>query len=146
MARFLSPQWVEELNAALEGAVLADAAPDAGPAMADGKVTVVQEVHGSPDGDVRLVMRIEAGTIRLHLATVPGGTDDDAGDDSAVAADVTIVLSYEDAAAMSKGELTPAGALNAGRIRVRGDLSALAAGQQLLTSARSGAGAPPTTY
>jgi hypothetical protein len=147
MARFLSPQWVEELNASLEGAVLPDPAPDAGLAMTDGKVTVVQEVHGSPDGDVRLVMRIEAGTIRLHLAPVPGRTDDGSGDESGDAPDVTIVLSYEDAAAMSKGELTPAEALNAGRVRVRGDLSALAAGQQLLASARSLAGAPPpTTY
>ena len=143
MARFLSPSWVEELNASLEGTVLPDPAPDAGLAMVEGKVTVVQEVHGSPDGDVRLVMRIEAGTIRLHLAAVPTGSDDDSGD----AANVTIALSYEDAAAMSRGELTPAEALNAGRIRVRGDLSALAAGQQLLSAARSGAGVlPPTTY
>jgi ubiquinone biosynthesis protein UbiJ len=140
MARFLSPSWVDELNAALQGAVLPDPAPDAGLAMVDGKVTVVQEVHGTPDGDVRLVMRIEAGTIRLHLAD---GSGDDAGD----APNVTIALSYEDAAALSRGELTPAEALNAGRIRVRGDLSALAAGQQLLTAARSGAGSlPPTTY
>jgi SCP-2 sterol transfer family len=147
MARFLSPSWVEELNAALEGAVLPDPAPDAGLAMVDGKVTVVQEVHGSPDGDVRLVMRIEAGTIRLHLTGLPAGTGDGLGDDSGDAPNVTIALSYEDAAALSKGELTPAEALNAGRIRVRGDLSALAAGQQLLTAARSGAGAlPPTTY
>jgi SCP-2 sterol transfer family len=141
MARFLSPPWVDELNAALDGAVLPDPEPDAGLAMVDGKVTVVQEVHGTPDGDVRLVMRIEAGTIRLHLAGRAAG--DDAGD----APNVTIALSYEDAAALSKGELTPAEALNAGRIRVRGDLSALAAGQQLLAAARSGAGAlPPTTY
>jgi len=140
MARFLSPSWVEELNGALQGAVLPDPAPDAGLAMVDGKVTVVQEVHGTPDGDVRLVMRIEAGTIRLNLA-------DSSGDDAGDAPNVTIALSYEDAAALSRGDLTPAEALNAGRIRVRGDLSALAAGQQLLTAARSGAEAlPPTTY
>jgi len=150
MARFLSPSWVEELNAALEGAVLPDPAPDAGLAMVDGKVTVVQEVHGTPDGDVRLVMRIEAGTIRLHLAGRPARTGEGPGADAGDAGDapnVTIALSYEDAAALSKGELTPAEALNAGRIRVRGDLSALAAGQQLLSAARAGAGdLPPTTY
>jgi hypothetical protein len=146
MARFLSPSWVEELNAGLEGAVLPDPAPDAGLAMVDGKVTVVQEVHGTPDGDIRLVMRIEAGTIRLHLADRPARAGDGSGD-AGDPPNVTIALSYEDAAALSKGELTPAEALNAGRIRVRGDLSALAAGQQLLTAARAGAGAlPPTTY
>ena len=51
-------------------------------------------------------------------------------------ADVTIALSYEDAAAMSKGELTPADALGSGRVRVRGDLSVLVAAQQMLNAAR----------
>ena len=51
--------------------------------------------------------------------------------------DVTIVISYEDAVAMSKGELAPAEALNAGRIRVRGDLSVLVAAQQMLMAARA---------
>jgi len=145
MARFLSPEWVEELNAALEGVALPEPGPEAGLAMHDGRVTVVQEVRGSPDGDVRLIMTIEAGTIRLCLGTRPdrvSGEERDGGD----APNVTIALAYEDATAMARGELTPAEALNAGRIRVRGDLSALAASQQLLTAARSGAGIPPTTY
>ncbi len=61
---------------------------------------------------------------------------------------MTIVLSYPDAAAMSQGQLSPAQALNAGRIRVRGDLAALAASLQVLNHARSGAGdtLAPTTY
>jgi hypothetical protein len=49
---------------------------------------------------------------------------------------------------MATGALTPADALNRGRIRVRGDLSVLVAGQQMLDSARAlieGAGAG-TTY
>jgi putative sterol carrier protein len=61
---------------------------------------------------------------------------------------VTITLSYGDAASLSKGELSPADALNAGRVRVRGDLSVLVAAQNLLTATRtaSGASLPPTTY
>jgi ubiquinone biosynthesis protein UbiJ len=61
---------------------------------------------------------------------------------------VTIALDYADAAALSQGGLTPAEALNAGRIRVRGDLAALAASQQILDGARSGAEGKlsPTTY
>jgi len=49
---------------------------------------------------------------------------------------------------MSRGELSPAQALTAGRIRVRGDLSALSATQQLLNDVRSSSGdrIPPTTY
>jgi putative sterol carrier protein len=142
MARFLSPEWVAELNAALEGVPLPDPGPDAGLAMADGHVTVVQEVHGTPDGDVRLVMRIDAGAVHLSLGADP---DQDDGDPAPT---VTIAISYQDAAAMSQGELSPAEALNAGRIRVRGDLAALAASQQVLIGARAGPQGQvrPTTY
>ena len=50
--------------------------------------------------------------------------------------------------ALSRGELTPAEALNAGRIRVRGDLSVLVAGQAMVDAARAGGGGlvPATTY
>jgi hypothetical protein len=149
MARFLSPEWVEEWNAALDPLVPSDPGPGPGPAVADGHVTVVQEVHGAPDGDVRLVMEVDGGTVRLGLEpTPPVGEDGGRGDAPGPSPDVTIVLSYEDAAAMSRGELSPAEALTAGRIRVRGDLSALAATQQMLNDARSGAAGsiPPTTY
>jgi putative sterol carrier protein len=131
MTRFLTPEWVEELNAALDGLTLPDPDPDAGLAMADGRVTVVQEVHGSPDGDVRLVLRIEGGAVRLGLER------SDRGDAVGVAPTVTIAVSYQDAAAMARGELTPAEALNAGRVRVRGDLAALAAAQRTLNEARA---------
>ena len=49
---------------------------------------------------------------------------------------------------MSQGQLSPAEALNEGRIRVRGDLSALAASQQALHDARTRTGSkvPTTTY
>jgi putative sterol carrier protein len=95
---------------------------------------VVEEVHGTPDGDVRLVLRIENGALGLHLVTGPAGSD---GEGPGRRPNVTIAVSYQDAAAMSRGELSPAEALNAGRIRVRGDLSALVAAQQLLDAARS---------
>ncbi len=142
MARFLSSAWVEEWNAAIGSVRLPEPGPDAGLATSDGRVTVVQEVHGSPEGDVRLVMHIDGGSLRLEL-------DGDRGDDGpGDAADVTIVLSYDDAAAMSRGDLSPAEALTAGLIRVRGDLSALAATQQMLNDVRSGSEGriPPTTY
>ena len=151
---------------ALESYPLPDPGPDAGLAMADGRVTVVQEVRGTPDGDVRLVMRIHAGSVRLDLDPASGAGDTgggsggdggdggsagdggDTGDGPGSAPDVTIVLAYEDAAAMSRGELSPAQALTAGRIRVRGDLSSLAATQQLLNDVRSASEGriPPTTY
>ncbi len=74
MARFLTPEWVAELNAALADVPLPDPGPDAGLAMTDGRVTVVEEVHGTPDGDVRLVMTIDTGTVHLALAPGTAGT------------------------------------------------------------------------
>ena len=51
------------------------------------------------------------------------------------AATATIVLGYPEALAMARGELDPADALAAGRVRVRGDLAALVAGQDVLAAA-----------
>ena len=45
------------------------------------------------------------------------------------------MLGYPDALAMARGELDPADALAAGRVRVRGDLAALVAGQDVLATA-----------
>ena len=131
MPRFLTPDWVGGFNAALEGVVLPAPGPGAGLAAADGRFTVAQEVRGTPDGDVRLLLRTGGGSLALEVGPLEGG-----GVERGELADVTIALGYEDAAALATGELSPAEALNAGRIRVRGDLSVLAAGQELLVAAR----------
>ncbi len=134
MARFLSPAWAEEYNSALAGVELPGPGPDAGLAAADGHFTVAQEVHGAPDGDVTLLLSADGGRLRLRVEPTedtPTGGGRPVGDP-----DVTIALSYADAAALAKGELVPAQALNDGRIRVRGDLSVLVAGQDMLDTAR----------
>ena len=41
--------------------------PDAGLAAADGRFTVAQEVRGTPDGDVRLVLHAADGALALEL-------------------------------------------------------------------------------
>ena len=62
MARFLSPAWAAELDAALRDLELPRSGPEAGPGAPGrpvtpgtpvGPVTVVQEVSGTPEGDVR---------------------------------------------------------------------------------------------
>jgi len=128
--RFLTPDWVGTFNAALAGVRLSHPGPDAGLAAADGRFTVAQEVRGTPDGDVRLVLRTAEGALTLEVGPLAPATG------SGVEADVTIALDYDDAAALARGVLSAAEALNAGRIRVRGDLSVLAAGQELLLEAR----------
>ena len=140
MARFLTPEWVAALNAALDGVVVDGPGPEAGLAAVDGRFTVAQEVRDAPEGDVRLYLRVDAGSLRFVLSglgdEVPVGTEA-ANETAEEHADVTVALSYEDAAAMSKGEMAPAEALNAGKIRVRGDLSVLVASQSMLEAARA---------
>jgi putative sterol carrier protein len=57
------------------------------------------------------------------------------------AADVTVSLGRQDAFAMARGSLSAADALAGGRIRVRGDLSVLAAAQDVLASLAPALGA-----
>jgi putative sterol carrier protein len=63
---------------------------------------------------------------RAHLSLDTAGT---------ASGSATIVLGYEDALALAHGRLDPADALAEGRIRVRGDLAALVAGQEVLAAA-----------
>ena len=134
MPRFLTPEWVASFNAALDGVVLPGPGADAGLAAADGNFSVAQEVRGGPDGDVRLVLSVADGHLVLDLG--PLGDPDPVDEPVGPPADVTIALGYDDAVALSTGVLSSAEALNAGRIRVRGDLSVLAAGQEQLRAAR----------
>ena len=133
MPRYLTPEWVESFDAALGALDLSDAVAAAGAgslAAADGTFSVVQVVTGVPDdvraagGDVHLVLTVPDGRARLGL--------DRSGTASGTA---TIVLGYAEALAMARGELDPADALAAGRVRVRGDLAALVAGQDVLAAA-----------
>jgi putative sterol carrier protein len=148
VARFLSPQWVEEFNEALSAVVVAPPGPDATLATAGGRFTVVQEVRDGPDGDVRLILRVDQGSLRVQLDPLMGESEValQRGDPERV--DVTISLSYEAASAMSSGRLSPAEALNAGQIKVRGDLSVLVATQEMLAAARTSTQAvgSSTTY
>ena len=147
MSRFLSPEWVAALNAALDGVVVDGPGPEAGLAAVGGRFTVAQEVRETPEGDLRLRLLVEHGSLRFVLSGLVDDTQ--VGAETAdKAPDVTVALSYEDAAAMSKGELAPADALNAGKIRVRGDLSVLVASQSMLEAARAFTGSviASTTY
>jgi putative sterol carrier protein len=141
MAHYLSPEWVRSFDAALGALDLSDAVAAAGAgslAAADGTFSVVQVVTGvpeevrGPDGteEVHVVLSVEGG--RCSLALDPGGER---------SGTATIVLGYPEALAMARGELDPADALAAGRVRVRGDLAALVAGQDVLAAAAERLGA-----
>ncbi len=135
MARFLSAAWVQEVNAALAGLELDPAEGEGSLAVDSGNFSIAQVVHGAPGHDgaggagteVCTVLVAEAGALRLAVTEGPEADGD--------RPDVVISLSYPDAAELSRGTLRPADALAAGRIRVRGDLAVLVAGQRLMAAA-----------
>jgi SCP-2 sterol transfer family protein len=129
-----SPEWVAAFNAAV--ADLDVSSVDAGPSLAvtDGGFRVAQVVHDVPGaqetretGEIRVVLALADGRLAMGLEPADGPTDDPVN--------VTLSLSYEDAAALSRGEVEPAALIGTGRVRVRGDLSVLVAGQALLAAA-----------
>jgi hypothetical protein len=133
MPAYLSPEWVQAFNASLSALDLSEAIAEAGTgslAASDGAFTVAQIVIDSPvapddpDGTVCTLLTVADGRATLELT--PG---------DAPSANVTIVLGYDDALAMARGELDPADALAAGRVRVRGELAVLVAGQSVLAAA-----------
>ena len=134
MPRYLSPEWVQEFDAAVSDHVLGEPGDATGLVGSSGTFTVRQLVTGAPGGDVVLVLRVEEG--RLRLALEEPAADGDAGGGAAPGADVTVSLAYADAAALSAGDLPIGDALASGRIRVRGDLSVLVDAQRLLARGR----------
>jgi putative sterol carrier protein len=136
VARYLSPEWVQNFDAALGALDLSEAiaaAASGSLAAADGAFSVAQVVSGVPSDisagqEVRVVLTVAEG--RAHLAFDPDGVSG-----TATATTATIALGYADALALALGRLDPADALAAGRVRVRGDLAALVAGQEILAAA-----------
>jgi hypothetical protein len=138
MPPYLSPAWVQAFNTALAGLDLTDAIAEAGAGSltaAQGTFSVAQVVTDAPampgasGGIVRTVLTVDDG--RIMLTADPG---------EALSTNVTIVVAYVDALAIARGELDPADALAAGRVRVRGELAVLVAGQSVLNAASTALG------
>jgi putative sterol carrier protein len=105
MVRFLSPEWIAALDAAAREATV----------PAGVRLTIQQVVtdDGGGDGDVRYHLVVDEGRLRVF----PG---------EAAAADVTLVQTREVADSLSRGELNAQQALEAGRLKLRGDIGHLA--------------------
>jgi len=103
--RFLSPEWLAALGAAAsENERLCQA-------VADIDLTVGQVVLGGPGGDVAYALRLVQGT----ASVITDGSD----------ADIRIVQHYDTAVAISKGDITPAAAFAAGRLKLGGRVDEL---------------------
>lgn len=135
--RLYSPEWAAAFNESVAGL-----APEPGVCFRmhqvvlggpDGTLHVTLDV-GIPGGDARtdtpngIVLRVERGDgARTAALPAPPGREPH----------VTVVVAYDDAAALARGDVDPAELLRAGRVKVRGDLSALVAGQKVLAQAAS---------
>jgi len=123
VARLYSPEWIEAFNAGLAGVDAGPMTPGAESLVAaQGRFSVAQTVRDAPDGELTVTLIVDQGHCTLEHGLVG-------------APDVTVSVSYEDAGALSRGELDAAKALGTGAIRVRGDLSVLVAAQGLLAAA-----------
>ncbi|MFN2504236.1 MAG: SCP2 sterol-binding domain-containing protein [Acidimicrobiales bacterium] len=106
MSDFLSPQWVRELAEA------AAASQPLRAATAGIRLTVHHHITGGPSGDVDYRVRFANGEVEV----VPGPGE----------ADVAVEQAYPTAAAISRGELSPAEAFADGRVRLGGQPGLLA--------------------
>ena len=111
MVRFLTAEWIEALDsAAREAAVPVDVS-----------LTIQQVVTDTDGTEIRYHLVLDDGRLRVR-----GG--------AAADADVTLVQSREVAAALSRGELNAQQALEAGRLKLRGDIGDLARQGKALTA------------
>jgi putative sterol carrier protein len=106
MAQYLSPEWIDELHAALS------ADESVRKATAGVALTVQQVVTGGPEGDVAWHVVVDHGTVAVR----PGTTDD---------ADVTFHQDRETAVAVAGGELSAQAAFMIGKLTVTGDVRKL---------------------
>ena len=112
MARYLSPEWFDDLNAAARQRT--QAAP-AGPA----RLSLQQVVTDSPDGDVRYWVRLDEGTVRAGLG-------------EAESPDAVISQSYQTAVGVVRGEIRVQTALMSGDIRLTGNIATLIEHQEAI--------------
>jgi hypothetical protein len=110
VASYLSGEWFEQLGAAAEGVT---------EGSGEGDLVLQHTVTGGPAGDVWYHVRLAGG-----VASIARG--------QARHPDVSFSEDYATAAAVASGELSASAALLAGRIRVRGDMTALIGHHDLL--------------
>ncbi len=121
--RLYSDEWIAAFNEAVAGLE-----PDAGASF-----RMLQVVRGGPEGTLQIVLSVHEGRVALERVQDAEAASQDA--EAAPPVEVTVSVQFDDALALAQGELDPARLLAAGRVRVRGDLSVLVRGQELLAAA-----------
>ena len=99
---FLSDEWASALKAELNQS-------DAFRQAAAGQKATIQQVITGGDGETHYWITIGDGAIDLGVGDVEGE-------------DATITQSYDSAAALAKGELSPVTAFMTGRLKIAGNM------------------------
>ena len=100
--RFLSDEWAAALKSELNQS-------DAFRQAAAGQKATIQQVISGADGDTQYWITIADGQIDLGVGDVEGE-------------DATITQSYDAAAALAKGELSPVTAFMTGKLKIAGNM------------------------
>ncbi|HYH50063.1 MAG TPA: SCP2 sterol-binding domain-containing protein [Acidimicrobiia bacterium] len=112
MVRFLSDEWIAALDVAAQEASVPPGV----------RLTIQQVVAGDGNGgDVRYHLVLADGRLRVH----PGEAENP---------DVTLVQHRDVAAALSRGDLNAQQALEAGHLKLRGDIGHLGRHSKALTA------------
>jgi putative sterol carrier protein len=106
MAEFLSPEWVDELDAA------ARASESLALHTRDLTFTVQQIVQDTPRGDVHYYLSADDDSVRVRTGSVDSP-------------DLTLIADYDVARAISAGTGNAQEALAAGRLKIEGGLALL---------------------
>ncbi len=112
MARYLSAEWFDELNAAAQ-----QQDPQSPARLA--RLSLQQVVTDSPDGEVRYWVRLDQGRVTAGLG-------------EAESADAVISQSYDTAVGVVRGDVRVQTALMSGEIRLTGDIATLVEHQDAL--------------
>ena len=115
MAKFLTAEWLNDLAAALA------AHEGFKSAISSAQISMQFEVPDAPEGAEKVyTIAVEGGA--ANVSPGPGASPD-----------ITIVNSYETAAAMAKGDLNTQMAFMTGKIKVSGNMGKLMTNQAMLT-------------
>ena len=111
--KFLSDGWAEALKQELNQS-------DAFRQAAAGQKATIQQVITGGDGDTHYWITIADGQIDLGVGDVEGE-------------DATITQSYDSAAALAKGELSPVTAFMTGKLKIAGNMGLILGLQGVLS-------------
>lgn len=127
MARFMSAEWVGEVQKAL------GASDAVSGATKSAKAVVQQIITGGPDGEIKYFIKIDAGQVEVGLGEAEGAA-------------FVLTSDYETAAKINRGESNGQAAMMAGKLKFKGDMMKVMSLQGPIQTIDSVVKGVPTEY